>query len=186
MKQSTVILAALLLWACNNPIKKSAAGATDSAATSTVVAALPDNKAAATEITVTLTGGANAGTYTASSTEPTCSEGMAGEKSFGNQYSDGGKKDNELSSLQLIINDKDAAKSGTDKFYISVIIGKLMDGKRYFINGGVDFEGLTDKGGNGKATFTEAGGTKIVAVEGKTAAGVGISATIKCNNVVRN
>src|ERR1700753_4400215 len=72
--------------------------------------------AVGTAITVKLTGGANAGTFTATSAEPTCSMGLTGAKSFGNQYSVSGKKDNEFSSLQLIVDDYAAAKGGTTKF----------------------------------------------------------------------
>jgi hypothetical protein len=110
---------------------------------------------------------------------------LTGANSFGNQYSVKGKADNEFSSLQLIIDNKDAAKKGTDKFYIKVAFGKILQGKSYEINGGTSF--LTSaKTGSGKATLMESGSTKTVVVEGKTADGVGISATIKCNSVITN
>jgi hypothetical protein len=110
--------------------------------------------AAGSEISVTLTGGANAGTYHVISKETTCSEGLTGDNSFGNQYSEKGKKDNELSSLQLIIDNKDAAKKGTNKFYLKVAFGKLLKGKSYEINGGTSFLTLS-KTGSGKATLSK-------------------------------
>lgn len=125
-------------------------------------------------------GGANAGNYTANSDETTCSEGMTGDNSFGNQYSKKGKADNELSSLQLIIDDKDAARKGTDKFSILVGFGKLLGGKTYQIN----TRDGSPKEGSGKATLLETGGIKTVVVEGKTVDGVSISATIKCNSAI--
>ncbi len=141
------------------------------------------NGADATQIKVTLTGGANAGIYTGNSTEPTCSMGLTGEKSFGNQYSVKGKGDNEFSSLQLLVDDYEAAKSGTDKFYIKVAFGKILQGKAYEINSS-DNSLAGKKGGSGKLTITESGGSKIATVEGRTADGVSISATISCASVV--
>lgn len=184
MKNIITIATALLLLECNNSTNNKTASATpDSASSSTSKPDAVAGSTAGTEITVTLTGGANAGTYTATSVDPTCSEGLTGKKSFGNQYSVKGKADNEFSSLQLIIDDKDAAKKGTDKFYIKVAFGKLLRGKAYEINGGTSFLALA-KMGSGKATLLESGATKTVVVEGKTADGVGISASIKCNSVI--
>lgn len=77
----------------------------------------------------------------------------------------------------------DAAKKGTDKFYIKVAFGKILKGKSYEINGGTSYLDMPLKG-SGKATLMESGSTKTVVVEGKTADGVGISATIKCNSVI--
>ena len=93
-------LVVLIVASCNNSDSKK----TDSTATTTTDK--PADKPAVTEsggtkMTVVLTGGANAGSYTASSAEATCSMGLTGEKSFGNQYSVSGKADNEFSSLQL-------------------------------------------------------------------------------------
>ncbi|MBS1747556.1 MAG: hypothetical protein JST21_15425 [Bacteroidetes bacterium] len=130
-----------------------------------------------------LTGGANAGTYHVTSKETTCSEGLTGDNSFGNQYSESGKADNELSSLQLIIDDKNAAKNGTDKFSISIGFGKLMSGKTYNISTRDNNSGFKPSG-SGKATLTESGNTKTVVIEGKTADGVGISATLTCNQIM--
>ena len=106
-----------------------------------------------------------------------------GEKSFGNQYSVNGKADNEFSSLQLIIDDKDAAKSGTGIFYLKVGFGKILKGKSYEINGGSSMMNIP-KSGSGKAVLILSGSTKIVKIEGKTADGVGISASIACHGVV--
>ena len=188
MKKIITLTTTLLLLSCNNSGNKTTK--TSDTSNSNATAKQSSNEAsgsgaAGTEITVTLTGGANAGTYTATSADATCSEGLTGANSFGNQYSVKGKADNELSSLQLIIDDKDAAKKGTDKFYIKVAFGKILLGKKYEINGGTSFLTLA-KTGSGKATLMESGSTKTVVVEGKTADGVGISATIKCNSVITN
>ncbi|HET7117059.1 MAG TPA: hypothetical protein VFI29_11240 [Hanamia sp.] len=186
MKKIITFAATLFLLSCNNngnkPAKTSGNG--DSNPTSNPATNdAPGSGAAGTEINVTLTGGPNAGTYTATSADPTCSEGLTGDNSFGNQYSEKGKADNELSSLQLIIDDKDAAKKGTDKFYLKVAFGKILKGKSYEINGGTSFLEMPLTG-SGKATLMESGSIKTVVVEGKTADGVGISATIKCNSMI--
>jgi len=183
MKKIITIAASLLFLGCNNPSNnKTASAAVDSASAATSTESATSG-ATASEISVTLTGGANAGIYHVMSKDPTCSEGLTGDNSFGNQYSETGKADNELSSLQLIIDDKDAAKKGTDKFSIQVGFGKLFQGKSYEINTRGANSGTTQKG-SGKATLTESGSTKKVVIEGKTADGVGISATITCNKVV--
>jgi len=136
-----------------------------------------------TEIKITLTGGANAGVYTAVSAEPTCSMGLTGEKSFGNQYSVSGKGDKEFSSLQLIVDEYEAAKSGTDKFYIKVAFGKRLEGAKYEINGS-DNSLAGKKQGSGKVTITESGATKTATIQGKTADGVAIDAKLICSSVI--
>ena len=187
MKKIITLAATLLLLSCNNSGNKTTKTSVseDSNATDPATNEASGGGAAGTEITVTLTGGANSGTYNATSADATCSEGLTGANSFGNQYSVKGKADNELSSLQLIIDNKDAAKKGTDQFYIKVAFGKILLGKKYEINGGTTYLTMP-KTGSGKATLMESGSTKTVVVEGKTADGVGISATIKCNSVITN
>ena len=138
-----------------------------------------------TQITVKLTGGANPGTFTATSAEPTCSMGLTGPKSFGNQYSVGGKKDNEFSSLQLIVDDYAAAKSGTSKFYIKVAFGKRLMGNAYIINGS-DNSISGAKEGTGKLTIKESLTSRTAHVEGTTKAGVAIVADLTCYSVITN
>ncbi len=133
----------------------------------------------ATSITVTFTGGANAGTYTATSPKATCSRGLTGEKSFGNQYSEKGKSDKELSSLQLLVDDYDAAKRGTDQFYLKVAFGKVLMGNKYEISGSTNAMAGA-KQGKGRLTLTESGGKKTVVIEGETKAGVKVKATLTC------
>lgn len=137
-----------------------------------------------TTISGTLTGGANAGSFSATSVDPTCSMGLTGPKSFGNQYSVGGKADKEFSSLQLLVDDYDAAKKGTDKFYIKVAFGKRLMGKSYEFSNSDNAIAGKKQGSAGKLTVKENGSSKTVTVTGKTADGVVINATIVCNSVV--
>lgn len=171
MKRIILFATTLFLFACNNSSSNSS-----KESLSTEKSSSREQPAAmASEIKVTLTGGANAGIYTVTSANPTCSMGLTGKNSFGNQYSVEGKKANELSSVQMIIDDADAAKKGTDKFMITISFGELFKGKSYEIK---------ENSGSGTATLSESGSTKTVSVEGKTKDGVGISATIICNSVL--
>ncbi len=182
MKKIIVPVIALFLFSCNNATTtKTATKEADEAATVTEKPA--GSGTAGTQITVTLTGGTNAGSYSAGSAEPTCSMGLTGEKSFGNQYSVSGKADNEFSSLQLMVDDYEAAKSGTDKFYIKVAFGKRLQGKAYEINGSDNSIG-GKKQGSGKLTIAETGGSKVVHVEGKTSDGVAVKADITCITIL--
>ena len=59
----------------------------------------------------------------------------------------------------------------------------MIGGKSYLINTRDDNSGKPSDG-SGTASLTESGSTKTVVIHGKTADGVGISATIKCNSVI--
>lgn len=173
MKALIFLATTLVLMACNSSGKKNIAPAESS----------NSNNQFATEISVTLTGGPNAGTYHVNNKDATCSEGLTGKNSFGNQYSENGRSDNELSDLQLVIPDKDSAKNGTNNFFLTITFGKLLQGKCYVIDSG-STSMSSKKSGSGKATLTESGGTKTVVIEGRTDDGIGISATVTCNSLV--
>jgi hypothetical protein len=176
------LIALLILLSCNSSDSKKTndtiSPATDKPADKPAIAS-----SGGTQITVTLTGGANAGTYAATSAEATCSMGLTGEKSFGNQYSVSGKADNEFSSLQLIVDDYEGAKAGTEKFYIKVAFGKRLAGNAYEINGS-DNSIAGKKQGSGKLTIIESGESKVAHVEGKTSDGVSITADITCLSTI--
>jgi hypothetical protein len=186
MKKFITLEATLLVLSCNssgNKTDKTSGNEKTSVSDRPGYIDTPDKGLPGAEITVGIKGGPNAGNYSARSAETTCSEGLTGDNSFGNQYSESGKADNELSTLQLIIDDKNAAKNGTDKFSIQVAFGKILGGKSYSNNTRDDNSGKSNEG-SGTAILTESGGTKIVVIQGKTANGVGISATIKCNSII--
>ncbi|CAH0994528.1 hypothetical protein EMA8858_00638 [Emticicia aquatica] len=135
-------------------------------------------------IRLIMTGGANAGKYTTNSEKTTCSCGLTGEKSFGNQFSQKGAKDNEFSSLQLIIDDKDAALKGTNTFYVKVAFGKILVGKKYEIDGRNSGIGFTKKLGKGICTLTKHGKSYDAHIVGETSDGVKIEATLVCNKTM--
>jgi hypothetical protein len=129
-----------------------------------------------TDIILKLTGGNNAGTYEVTSNESTCSEGLSGEKSFGNQYSETGKGDKELSAVQMIAEDYDEAKKGTSNFNVQFSFGSLVNGTSYNLDPRKNM-------GTGKLTITESGRAKIATIEGKTKEGVDIKAVVTCRTI---
>lgn len=184
MKKIITIATALFFLGCNSSTNNKAANTpSDTTSVTTPKTEETPSGSSGSEISVTLTGGDNAGTYHVISKDPTCSEGLTGENSFGNQYSEKDKADNELSSLQLIIDDKNAAKNGTSKFSVSIGFGKILEGKTYNIST-LDNNSGFKPSGSGKATLMESGNTKTVVIVGKTADGVGISATLICNKIM--
>ncbi len=181
MKPAIFLLLTVAVVACSNPQNNSSANNADSSKPADAAPAQSSSSStgAASQMTVTLTGGANAGTYTALIDEATCSMGLTGDKSFGNKYSVSGKADNEFSSLQLIVDDYEAAKKGTDKFYIKVAFGKRLEGNKYEINGS-DNQMAGKKQGSGTATITESGAQKIATIDGKTTDSVSVHAVLTC------
>ncbi len=175
MKYSLFLVVAALIVSCNSSSTKADNTSPDNAA---VQPASATDNGKGTEITVNLTGGSNAGTYKVSSKESTCSMGLTGEKSFGNQYSETGKGEKELSSVQMIADNYGEAKKGTSNFNVQFGFGSLVNGSSYSLN-------PNKNSGSGKLTITENGSAKIATVEGKTKDGVGIKAVITCKTVQR-
>lgn len=184
MRKLASIVFAISLISCNNSSTSNTAtssGDSSAASTSTKTTASESNSGdVASIIKVTVTGGPHAGTYTVTSKETTCSMGLTGDKSFGNQYSENNKGDKELSSLQLIVNNADEAKAGTSKFMVTVGFGKLLGGDSYTIDGTKE----DHKKGSGTAKLTESGKDKTVDIDGTTADGVHITATLTCKSVM--
>lgn len=176
MKNKLLILATALLAACGatTTTKTNNDTATNTSETAASAQVPPSNKGS--DITVTLTGGPNAGTYKATSAESTCSMGLAGDKAFGNQYSEKDKGEKELSSVQLIGNDYEEATKGTANFNVMVGFGKLLGGTTYSLD-------PTKKDGTGKLTITESGSGKVATVEGTTKEGVGMKVVLTCKTI---
>jgi hypothetical protein len=137
--------------------------------------------AAASDITLTLTGGPDAGTYEAHPKDLTCSYGLTDKDMWGNQYSTSDKSV-KFSSLQLIVPSTTAAAAGTKEFLVTVTIGEIFNGHDYEID---TQKGATGKG-SGTVTVQAAPDHKtgVVTIKGTTKDNVGIDATIKCNTVL--
>ena len=141
-------------------------------------ATTPSDKAPTAKVHVVVTGGPHAGTYDAVCRTACCSYEIAGEKIFGNQYSEPGKKANELSSVQLVVEEVTGNKS-TNEFLMTVSFGEMMkDMTTYAIN--------TQKGkneGSGTLDLKYANNQGTVQIKGKTKDGIGLDVTLNCNKV---
>ena len=123
-----------------------------------------------------LTGGPNAGTHEAETTEGGCSHlGNA----WGNQLSSAEGDPKKFNSLQLLVDDARAAASGTDKFLLTVAFGPLLHQTAEYT---VDTRGQKGKG-SGKIIIRDQGKTATVLINATTADGVKIEATIDCKSV---
>lgn len=148
------------------------------------------SRGTATTIHLVVGGGPHAGTYDAKSDDLTCSYGLAGPGSWGNQYSVTGKAPKEFSSLQLIVPDTKDAADGTDTFMITAGFGDMMKPgyTEYTINTGASLTGEVDeskKEGSGSVTVDDKGKTGKVTFKGKTKSNVSLEGTIDCQQVMR-
>lgn len=142
--------------------------------------------------TVVLTGGPDAGTYTAAADiAPNCSEGVVGPDGWGVQLSSSVAADNELGSIQLVAaapgkaDDENAFFKGTE-YLITITIGpSLGETSRNYEVGVYTDSSDKETTGEGSAQVTDNGATAVIHATGTTADGVGIDATINCPSVVR-
>ena len=130
-----------------------------------------------------VTGGPHAGTYDAEMKDGGCSYGLAGEGSWGNQYSIDTKDAKQFSSLQLIVPKAKAAASGTSSFQLTAGFGPLFgDGAASY---DVNTTGNGRQQGSGKVTVDDGGNTGKVSFDAKTGNGIGLKGTIDCSEVMR-
>ena len=134
------------------------------------------------DIKLVVSGGDNAGTYNTVCRDACCSFAIAGEKTFGNQYSETGKGANELSSVQLVVeNVTSGSTKTTNEFLVTVSFGELFgeNSKTYTIN--------TQKGkgeGSGTVTVQYANDKAHVTLKGKTKEGVELDLDMECHKVI--
>lgn len=130
---------------------------------------------ATASVEVTVSSGAFEGTYSGSVPDGGCSRGATGDNTFGLQYST--DQDVELSSLQLIVNDADAASSGgSDDFMTSLTFGDLLAGTT------IDIE-PPESNGTGTVSVDDRGDTATIKIHGDTSDGAAIDATVECHSV---
>ena len=173
----------LTLAACNENSNK---GSNDADSTGSTETQSDDTKAntnatVRANIKVTITGGDMNGTYTAECKDACCSWGIAGNNVFGNQYSEAGKGANELSSVQLVVDDVTAGSKSTKEFMLTVSFGELFgeNSKSFNIN--------TTKGnqkGSGTVDLKYEGEKATVVIKGTSIEGPAIDLTIECNKVL--
>lgn len=193
-----VVITSFLGAACGG----AAPGGTQPAATGTTIGQATPTGAGSTPgvtappaggaqtVSVTLTGGADAGTYTGTD-NPNCSVGIVGEGGWGTQYSVQSAAANQLSSVQLVNpapgteDDPDSMFSGT-KFLLTIVIGPLFDpSARTYEVLVVTENSDKETSGSGSAQVTDNGATAVIHAVGTTADGVGIDATVNCPSVTR-
>ena len=169
----------VLLSACNNNGNKTdSSKSTDSSSAKT--SAAPNESAEKSTINVTINGGDMNGTYTAVCKEGCCSWGIAGDKVFGNQYSETGKGAKELSSVQLIVDDVTGNKS-TKEFTLTVAFGELFGKDSKSFN--IDTRGGKNKG-SGTLDLQYSGDKATVTIKGTSAEGPAIDLKMECNKVM--
>ena len=133
-----------------------------------------DGGDAAASVEATVTGGEFEGDYSGSVPDGGCSRGATGENSFGLQYSTA--EEVELSSVQLVVNDAEAASGGTDDFLTTFTFGDLLQGTS------LDVEPPADNG-TGTVTVDDRGDTATITIDVETSDGVAIDATVECHSV---
>ena len=182
MKKTTLPLLAftiLVLFAScgSNGTNNSTAASTDTAKTATNTQS-PASPATNTSITVTLTGGSMDGTYTAGC-DGCCSYGVAGDHTFGTQYSETGKADKELSSVQLIVKNVNTGHTSTKVFTLTVGFGNLMasDGKSFNIS----TDGQSK--GSGTVDIQYSDNKATVVIKGTSAEGAAIDLKLDCGKI---
>ena len=171
---------ALLLLACGSNKNEATAETKDSASAPSEQSSNV-NKAALSNIKVTIKNGEMAGTYEAVCKEGCTSYGIAGEKILGNQYSETGKGPKELSSVQLVVNDVTGDKK-TNNFTLTVGFGDLMSTKYTSYN--INTNNGTTNDGSGTADIKYSSDKAVVHVTGNTKDGVGLDVLIDANKVV--
>jgi hypothetical protein len=140
---------------------------------------------AQTTITLTVEGGEKAGTYEAKTEDTTCSYGLVGEDSWGNQYSIDTQDPDAFSSLQLIVPSTKAAETGTNAFLTTISFGPLFSLSGEGVSYEIDSRDPGSASGEGTVTIEDNGNTARVTITGTTAEGVGLEAAIECGNVMR-
>jgi hypothetical protein len=135
---------------------------------------------AMTAITVTLTGGPHAGTYTAASDDRLCAVG-ANEVDVWNVQLVDDTATTGLGAVQVMIPDTTAAAAGTSVFHFSAIVGSMMQGTDYSI----ESRPQTQQIGRGTATVTDDGTRATIVIEGVTRDTVQLRARIDCRQVRR-
>ena len=185
---------ALILAACGGGTSSPAASGADDDPAESAVASIPASAPAADDddpgsdggdgpagdgaasIEVSVTGGEFEGDYTGSVPDGGCSRGATGENTFGLQYSTD-EAGVDIGSLQLVVNDAEAASSGgSDDFLMLIEFGELFAGTQ------MEVEPPAEQG-SGTVSLDDRGDTATITLDVETAEGVGIAATVECHSV---
>ena len=179
---ASLVLATLAAGCSKKGADDSAAGSADEGSSTVnagdMAAAL--SKDVKGKVHLEVTGGKHAGTYDAQMKDGGCSYGLAGDGSWGNQFSIDTKDANQFSSLQLVVPKSKSAAGGTSNFQLTAGFGPI------FGDGATSYDVNPSNGkGSGKVTVDDKGSTGTVSFDAKTADGVGLKGTIECDVVLR-
>ena len=130
-----------------------------------------------TLLKVTLSDGPRKGTHEKRHDGTTCTVGFAGEGSWGNAASDTEDKEG-LVGMDLVVKDTAAAFRGTDDFMAMIYFDDRLDPKNQYE--------IVPKQGKGSGTVKVArdGEGATVTIDGRTASGVDVDATVECGSVM--
>jgi hypothetical protein len=172
--------ALVTLTACNdNSDKKSGSSTPSDSSNAGEKPAATNNSTVRANINVTIGGGDMNGSYSAECRDACCSWGIAGNNTFGNQYSETGKGDKELSSVQLVVANVKEGNTQSKNFTLTVGFGKLFEGKEFNIR--------TDGGkseGSGTVDISYSGDKATVTIKGVSKEGSTIDLKMECNKVM--
>lgn len=196
MKVFALVAVLLLAAACGGGTTGPSNSASAGQPTPTTAATLPASGSTAqpggSVATVILTGGPDAGTYSAAADiEPNCSQGIIGPEGWGVQLSNFAAADNELGSIQLVAAapgkaDDEGAFFGGTEFLMTITIGTALgETSRNYEVGVYTDSADKETSGEGSAQVTDNGTTAVIHATATTAEGVGIDATVNCPSVVR-
>lgn len=178
-----LLMSAFILAACSKGDAGPKSGSGETTGETTAKGAEASPGGTATTIRLVVQGGPHAGTYEAKSKEITCTYGFAGPGTWGNQYSVTGKKPNEFSSLQLIVDAKDAA-DGTDEFLLTVGFGEPM--KPGYSEHVIDTQkDMSKKKGSGTIQVDDRKTEGKVTFKGTAEDGAALEGTIDCYQMLR-
>ena len=178
------LAAFFVLASCNNNKEENSEVETPAATTE----ASADNTAASEKledratINITLSGAGDMdGSYSAICRDACCSWGIAGDKVFGNQYSETGKGPKELSSVQLVVDDVEEGNKSTKEFMVTVSFGELFgkDSKSYNIN---TRDGRSEGSGNLELEYS--GSKATVTIKGTSKEGATIDLKMECHKII--
>lgn len=172
----------LLATSCHNSTEQNSktASSADSAVTKDTQSSSTVEASDKGNISVSITGGDMAGSYSATCKTGCCSWGIAGENVFGNQYSETGKGPRDLSSVQLIV-DNVKGNTNTKEFTLTVGFGELFGKNSKTFN--IDTRGGRNKG-SGTLDLQYSGDKATVVIKGVSGEGPSIDLKMECNKVL--
>src|SRR4051812_42443761 len=176
-----ILLSICILTSCGDNKKNSLTATDTTSNTAEKPAAKSDSKEPRANIRLVLGGGDMAGSYEAVCHDACCSYGVAGDKIFGNQYSETGKGPKELSSVQLMVEGVTTGTKNTDQFLVTVSFGDILNSSKSFT---IDTRKGSRSEGQGTIEVQYSNDKATVKLRGKTKEGVQMDLDMECHKVI--